>query len=124
MTDIEKQEIIAEVEASVMEKVDKKYGREDTQSVLKAPREKWFGNSDTRYKACPPMREAFGTFIDYQVWEIIRRLTCLIMGRKYVRQLSGDAKAEEVAERICQFVYDLRNEIRKNEQERSNAYSR
>lgn len=29
--------------------------------------------------------------------------------------------AEEVAERICQFVYDLRNEIRKNEQERSNA---
>ena len=122
MTDIEKQEIIAEVEASVMAKVDKKYGREDTQSVLKAPREKWFGNSDTRYKTCPPMREAFGTFIDYQVWEIIRRLTCLIMGRKYVRQLSGDAKAEEVAERICQFVYDLRNEIReKNEKERNNA---
>ena len=122
MTDIEKQEIIAEVEASVMAKVDKKYGREDTQNVLKAPREKWFGNSDTRYKACPPMREAFGAFIDYQVWEIIRRLTCLIMGRKYVRQLSGDAKAEEVAERICQFVYDLRNEIReKNGNERSNA---
>ena len=61
---IEKQEIIAEVEASVMAKVDKKYGREDTQSVLKAPREKWFGNSDTRYKTCPPMREAFGAFID------------------------------------------------------------
>lgn len=30
MTELEKQEIIAEVEASVMAKVDKKYGREDT----------------------------------------------------------------------------------------------
>lgn len=120
MTDIEKQEIIAEVEASVMAKVAKKYGKEDTQSVLKTPREKWFGNSDTRFKGAP-MREAFGALIDYQVWEIIRRLTCLIMGRKYVRQLSGDAKSEEVAERICQFVYDLKNEVRKNEQERSNA---
>lgn len=121
MTDIEKQEIIAEVESSVMAKVAKKYGREDTKIVLKKPREKWFGNRDTRYKVCPPMREAFGAFIDYQVWEIIRQLTCFIMGNKYVRQLSGDAKAEEVAERICQFVYDFRNEVRKNEQERSNA---
>lgn len=108
MTDIEKQEIIAEVEASVIAKVDKKYGREDTQSVLKTPREKWFRdeNGNGRYSL---MADAFdSTIISWQVWETIRKLTCVICGKQYVRHLANVENADEVSEKLFQFVYNLK----------------
>lgn len=46
---------------------------------------------------------------------VIRRLTCLVCGSRYVRQPEGDPNAEKVCEEICQKIYDLRMEITKNE---------
>ena len=83
--------------------------REDTQSVLKKPREKWFSHSVGKGNESL-MFGLFGTIIYWQVWELIRKLTCVICGKQYVRHLSECRYADEVAEKICQFVYDLKVE--------------
>lgn len=55
------------------------------------------------------MAEAFdSSIISWQVWETIRKLTCVICGKQYVRHLEKDDHADEVAEELCQYVYELR----------------
>ena len=107
MTDQEKKEIIAEVESSIMEKMKGKCIKEDTQSALSIPRNKWFSHG---VRSQSPMHKEFGNYAYWQVWENIRKLTCLICGVGYCRQLVGNEDAEEIAEKICQFIYDLRKE--------------
>lgn len=102
MTEKEKAEILDELEKRLEKKYRGYMTREDTQSVLKAPREKWFTNHGT-------MHGLFGNIIYWQVWELIRKLTCVICGKQYVRHLSDVHYADEVAEKICQFVYDLKS---------------
>lgn len=76
--------------------------------MLKEPREKWF-KDDGRFGSASTMSEAFGSsIISWQVWEMIRKLTCVVCGKQYVRHLAGIDNADEVAEKICQFVYDLK----------------
>ena len=109
MTDQEKNEIIDEVEKRLEKKYKGCLSREDTQSVMKNTRDKWFNHDSIRGKDSP-MHKVFGNIIYWQVWELIRKLTCIICGCQYVRHLSGCDYAEEVAERLCQTVYDLKVE--------------
>lgn len=111
MTEQEKAEIIAELEKRIDQKYKGCLSREDTQAVLKEAREKWFHNprSGMNYKDSP-MHKLFGNIIYWQVWELIRKLTCIICGKQYVRHLVGCPGAEEVAEKLCQFIYDLKVE--------------
>lgn len=104
----ERKEIIESVKADVLKKMKGRVIKEDIQSVLSTPREKWF-RSDGGYSKSP-MFNIFGTVTYWSVWEIIRKLVCYICGVGYVRHLSGNAQAEEVCEKLCQFVYDLRKE--------------
>ena len=110
MTEQEKNEIIDEVEKRLEKKYKGCLSREDTQSVLKNVREKWFHNPSERFNWDKPMHKIFGNIIYWQVWELIRKLTCIICGWQYVRHLSGCDYAEEVAEKLCQCVYDLKIE--------------
>lgn len=111
MTEQEKREIIAEIEENVMGRM-KRLQTEDTQGVLKQVREKWYGASRLRHKEKTPMQDAFDTpYMAWDAWEHIRRLTCLVCGTRYVRQLSGNPDAERVCEAICQKIYDLRMEL-------------
>lgn len=107
MTEQEKAEILDELE----KRMDKKYkgylSKEDTQAVLKNVREKWF---TLELNKSSPMHKLFGNIIYWQVWELIRKLTCIICGCQYVRHLSGCDYAEEVAEKLCQCVFDLKTE--------------
>ena len=109
MTEQEKNEILEELE----KRFDKKYkgylSREDTQSVLKAPREKWFSHN---FQNRGTMYDLFGSIIYWQVWELIRKLTCIICGKQYVRHLSEVPIADEVCEKICQFVFELKSEYK------------
>lgn len=114
MTEIEKQEIIAEIENRIIEKMKGKCIKEDTQSALSEPRNKWFKNQISKGNGSP-MMEQFGTVAYWQTWENIRKLTCLICGVGYVRQLDGNMEADKVAEKLCQFVYDLRKEKTESE---------
>lgn len=114
MTESEKEEILNELE----ERFEKKYKgcltREDTQSVLREPRNKWF-RDDCGNGRDSLMSNAFdNTIISWQVWETIRKLTCVICGKQYVRHLAGIKESEEIAEGICQFVYDLRMKYKEN----------
>ena len=116
MTEQEKNEILDELE----KRMDKKYkgclSKEDTHSVLKAPREKWFRDDNGGNSSI--MSEAFdSTIISWQVWEIIRKLTCVICGKQYVRHLAGIENADEIAEKICQYIYDLKVEFNQKEKE-------
>ena len=112
MTEQEKQEIIDEVEKRLEEK---KYIRhtDGTRTVFQGIRDKWFRDeSGTTYYSL--MTGAFNEpGISWQVYELIRRLTCLIHGKQYVRHVVGDDKASDTAEKICQFIYDLRMEVKK-----------
>ncbi len=101
-----KEEILAELETRLKGVTI----REDTQNILSEPRNKWFTDKKTCNKACP-MYELFGSIVFWTVWELIRKLTCIICGVGYVRQLKNREDANEVAERLCQTVYDLRKEF-------------
>lgn len=50
-----------------------------------------------------------------QVWETIRKLTCVVCGKQYVRQLANVENVDEIAEKLCQFVYDLKIGFKKQE---------
>lgn len=63
------------------------------------------------------MGDAFDDcIIAWQVWEIIRKLTCVVCGKQYVRHLAEVENADEIAEKICQFVYDLAMDFKKNKE--------
>lgn len=81
--------------------------REDTQGVLSDVRNKWFKDANTCNRETP-MYELFGAITYWTVWELIRKLTCLICGCGYVRHLKYRDEANEIAETLCQTVYDLR----------------
>lgn len=103
MTEQEKVEILNELEERLVSKYKGCLTREDTQSVLKQPREKWFRN------------DTGSSIIAWQVWETIRKLTCVVCRKQYVRHLGDVPNADVVAEKICQFVYDLKTEQREKE---------
>ena len=109
MTEQEKAEILDELEKRMEKKYKGCLSREDTQSVLANTRNKWFTHDCSRGKDSP-MHKIFGNIIYWQVWELIRKLTCIICGCQYVRHLAGCAYAEEVAEKLCQCVFDLKTE--------------
>lgn len=109
MTEQEKNEIIEEVEKRLEKKYKGCLSREDTHAVLAKSRNKWFTYNALKGEDSP-MHKIFGNIIYWQVWELIRKLTCVICGCQYVRHLSGCVYAEEVAEKLCQTVYDLKCE--------------
>lgn len=112
MTEQEKKEIIEELESRFEKKYKGSLFKEDTQTVLKVPREKWF-RSENGGGSGSLMAEAFdNTVISWQIWEMVRKLTCNICGKHYVRHIAGDEHAEEIAERICQLIFDLRMEYK------------
>ena len=116
MTEQEKQEIISELEKRFEEKYRGCLTHEDVATTLKAPREKWFRNEFEK-SGKSVMAKAFDSgIISWQVWETIRKLTCVICGKQYVRQLCDTPYADEVAEKLCQFVYDLKMEYKEVEE--------
>ena len=124
MTENEKKEILDELEQRFEKKYKGTLFREDTQTVLKEPREKWFRDSNGGgYYSM--MAEAFdNSVVSWQVWELVRRLTCMICGKHYVRHIANNKQAADIAERLCQFIYDLRKEYKEiKEMEKSNGRS-
>ena len=109
MTEQEKELLLDELEKRIEKKYKGCLTREDTQSVLKEAREKWFTYEPIRGPKSP-MFNLFGNIIYWQVWEHIRKLTCIICGCQYVRHVAGVKGAEEVAEKLCQAVYDIKRE--------------
>lgn len=107
MTEQEKQEILNELESRFEEKYKGIVTKEDVATVLKEPRNKWFRDEfNGGYNS--PMSQAFGSsIVAWQVWEEVRKLTCRICGKSYVRQLTDNDHSDEVAEKLCQLIYDL-----------------
>lgn len=115
MTEQEKKELLDELEKRMDEKYKGCLTREDVATTLKVPREKWF-KDENGYGHNSLMSEAFdSSIISWQVWETIRKLTCVVCGKQYVRQLVNVENADEIAEKLCQFVYDLKMEFKKQE---------
>lgn len=112
MSEDEKKALLDELEKRFEEKYKGCLTREDVFKPLKEPREKWFKDENG---GCGNslMAEAFGSsIIAWQVWETIRKLTCVICGKQYVRQIAGIEGAPEIAEKICQYIYDLAVEFK------------
>ena len=117
MTEQEKKELLDELEKRMYEKYKGCLIKEDVATTLKTPREKWF-KDENGHGTHSLMTEAFdSSIISWQVWETIRKLTCVICGKQYVRQLANVENADEVAEKICQYIYDLKVEFNQKEKE-------
>lgn len=108
MTEQEKNELLEELEQRFEKKYKGCLTKEDVATVLKKPREKWF-KDENGHCSNSLMSEAFCSgIIAWQVWETIRKLTCVVCGKQYVRHLKEEDNADEVAEKICQCIYDLK----------------
>ena len=114
MTEQEKTEILDELEQRFEQKYKGIVTREDTQKQLANPREKWF-RDERNGGQNSLMTQALdnNSIVAWAVWEKIRTLTCYICGVSYVRQLKDGWNADEIADRLCQTVYDLAVEHRK-----------
>lgn len=122
MTEQEKKEILDELETRITKKYKGCLYREGTQTVLKEPREKWF-KDDGRFGSASTMSEAFGSsIISWQVWEMIRKLTCVVCGKQYVRHLAGIDNADEVAEKFASLFMTLRWLKKKGENNEQNKF--
>ncbi len=112
MTKEEKREIIDELEKRLEEKYKLMFMKGHNGAILQEAREKWFNSPDSRSGQCARnsiMANAFGhPFYSWQVWDNVRKLTCQICGKKYVRELAEDTMASAICERLCQTVFDLR----------------
>lgn len=108
MTEQEKKELLDELKKRIDEKYKGCLTREDVATTLKVPREKWFRDENGNRRSSLMMDAFDSSIISWQVWETIRKLTCVICGKQYVRQLANVENADEIAEKLYQFVYDLK----------------
>jgi hypothetical protein len=115
MTEQEKKELLDELEKRIDEKYKGCLTRKDVATTLKVPREKWFRDENGNRRSSLMMDAFDSSIISWQVWETIRKLTCVICGKQYVRQLANVENADEIAEKLCQFVYDLKMDFKKQE---------
>ena len=114
MTEKEKAEILDELEHRFEQKYKGIVTREDTQRQLSAPREKWFRDErGSGHNSLMTQALDGNSIVAWAVWERIRTLTCYICGVSYVRQLKDEWNADEVADRLCQTVYELAVEHRR-----------
>ena len=115
MTEQEKNELLEELEQRFEKKYKGCLTREDVATTLKAPREKWFKDEDGGGSNSLMSKAFDSSIISWQVWETIRKLTCVVCGKQYVRQLANVENADEITEKLCQFVYDLKIGFKKQE---------
>ncbi len=115
MTEQEKKELLDELEKRMDEKYKGCLIREDVATTLKAPREKWFRDENGIGRGSLMANAFDSSIISWQVWETVRKLTCVICGKQYVRHLANVENADEVAEKLCQFIYDLKMDFKKQE---------
>ena len=109
ITEAERLEILDELEKRLDGRLKKIPEREVSGRILKAPREKWFSDTDG-YCGTSLMGEAFRS--GPTAWEAIRKLTCAVCGVRKVRELKDVEEAPEIAEKICQYIYDLAVEFK------------
>jgi len=76
---------------------------------------KWFRDENgASYNSL--MTKATGEpYRSWQIWELIRRATCVCCGVQYVRQLKNVEQANEIADKICQLIYDMAMEYKDGE---------
>ena len=110
MTELEREQIV--------EEVIKRIGgnKQVTPRALTETHEKWFrDDKGTSYHS--KMTKALGDpSATYSIWELVRRATCVCCGVQYVRQLKNIEKANEIADKICQLIYDLAIEPREGKE--------
>ena len=112
ITEAEKLEILDELEKRLDGRLKKIPEREVSGRILKAPREKWFSDSEG-YCGTSLMGEAFGSGpTAWEAWEAIRKLTCAVCGVRKVRELKTVEEAPEIAGKICQYIFDLAVEFK------------
>lgn len=115
LSEVEKEKLLNELEQRFERRYKGILSGEDTQSVLREPREKWFRDEDGGgHKSM--MTQAIGnSVVAWSMWEDIRRLTCRICGKSYVRQLTPEDHADEVAEKLCALIYAMATKRRRED---------
>jgi hypothetical protein len=104
MTEVEKNVVKSEIIEELQKKYDivpKKQHRRFVRSL-----KVWITGAN-RFKDSP-FYEAFGPVAYYRAWEHIRGLATLICGESYVRDIEDIDYADDLANELCEFVYQKR----------------
>lgn len=111
MSPEERESIKAELREEIMNELSNKQRKRP--SGLETVYKRWFYGPDSRDKyKNSKMAQAFGNATQWKVWEAVRTLARLVLGKSRVAQLDeADQEAvERVTEAICQLVYSLKSE--------------
>ena len=112
MTNQEKQEIALEVMRMLGTQTQKK----PNARVLSPTYHKWFiDENGDHYKS--PIREVFhyDGVKSARAWDLVRQVTCGLCGVTYVNQIKDADRANMIADKLCQTIYDLGKADRKTE---------
>ena len=120
MTDIELKAYIKQtVREALAEGPEQK---KQTPRILTPTQQKWF-RDESGSSSTSKMGEAFDGkgYKAYQIWDKLRVLAVAIAGKSYVRQIDPEDadKINEIADRLCQCVYEAREDWKKYKQEKT-----
>lgn len=81
--------------------------------ALSPTRHKWFEDEDGSFSTAV-MGKAFDNqgYITSQIWDNVRPIVMKICGKTYVREIAAEdePKLNDIADKLCQCIYDLRQE--------------
>ena len=99
------------IKAQIKAEVMKDLAQQDYHTMV---RNDPFNEVRSKYAKCKgPLYEAFNGTAGYaRAWEMIRRLSVMCVGLRYVRDLTPEksAKAAEIADFLCKFLIEKRAE--------------
>ncbi len=87
--------------------------------TLTKPYKKWYKGENRKNDGI--LMQAFGgvNYTAWKTWDLIRQLSTIIVGARYIKDIKNIEQAECICERLCQFIYDLRCEILNSEENNS-----
>jgi hypothetical protein len=105
MNQDERIKLIADIKAEVVKDL--------TGKDFKSVNSKYGSFDRVREKYRKPLYEKYGCYYWAQVWDNIRRLTCYMVGVRYVRDLtpSKEEMAAEIAETLCNMALEERETV-------------
>lgn len=115
MTPEEREQIKAEVLAELRMEFHDELSITNKKAPLSEVREKWFKGGRCNKESL--MYGLFGSCIYWKVWDEIRRLTCYICNERYVGRLTDTETSNEIAEALCQIVFDLRTKYMQSKED-------
>ena len=109
MTEKERAELKAELIQEIRGEMNITKIYSDSSRCLQPVLNKWCNGENRRgdYGRRGALLESMPTYMGWDSWGHIRRLTCNIMNVSYVRDIEDIERARKIADKLCEVVVEL-----------------